>query len=86
MDTICNGYIWCPEYGENYKINKTCVVVSQYLLSLHTVDNSQIVFMTLDSPLNFMEQISQLHANHQACHTKENVSPNLKSNEKTFFT
>lgn len=48
-----------------------------FLPGLHVVDDAEVIFVTANTPLDFMEKVSQLHEDHQARHGQPNVTKKL---------
>lgn len=45
--------------------------------SLHVSNHTQVVLVPPNSSLNLMEQVAQLHENHQACHWQPDIAKQL---------
>lgn len=54
------------------------LAVTKHSPGLHVPDDAAIILMTFDATLELVEQVSQLHANHQAGHAQEDISPQLQ--------
>ena len=48
------------------------------LPSLHAVDDAQVILLSLPASLELVEQETQLHADHQARHAQEDITPYLQ--------
>lgn len=48
---------------------------SRHSLLLHMTQNSQVIPVLGDFPLNLVKEISELHENHQGGHAEEDVAP-----------
>lgn len=48
-----------------------------YSPGLHVLDHPQVVFVSLDPSLELVEQVAELHADHQTRHAQEDVAPQL---------
>ena len=42
---------------------------------LHILNNSEIILMSLYSPLELVEEVPQLHQDHKTSHAQEYVAP-----------
>lgn len=45
---------------------------------LHVVNDTQIVLVASDSPLDFMKEVAELHEDHQAGHGEPDVAKELR--------
>ena len=52
--------------------------VTIHIPSLHAVDDAQVILVSLPASLELVEQETQLHADHQARHAQEDITPHLQ--------
>ena len=59
-------------------LKSTWVFWQTRLPGLHTVDDAQVILVSLPASLELMEQETQLHADHKARHAQEDITPYLQ--------
>ena len=61
----------CPNVQDN--------IMKWFPPGLHAADNAQVVLVTPDASLEVVEQVPQLHADDEARHAQEDVTPQLQT-------
>uniref|UniRef100_A0A6B0UZ62 Putative secreted protein n=1 Tax=Ixodes ricinus TaxID=34613 RepID=A0A6B0UZ62_IXORI len=64
-----------PANGTVITVFLELVCCSHWVVGLHVLYNPQVVLVLFDTPLNLIEEITQLHQDHQAGHREEYVAP-----------